>query len=110
MKKIKIADAPNRAIDWLVAKAEGFSVLMFKDRHSSGAMNFTTDPAQAWPIIEREKISVDWAWMPDDQGYWIAEDDDLHKANGPTGLDAAMRCYCVSVYGEEAEVPEELLS
>lgn len=134
MKKIKIADAPNRVIDWLVAKAEGVQFVLHRgeaaieeecdpDHHAHEHdfkqwkmwtfLRYTTDPAQAWPIIEREEISIER--FNDFAGSkWAAEMYDpnrehQHKSFGPTSLVAAMRCYCASVYGDEAEVPEELL-
>ena len=128
--KIKTADAPRLAIDWLVAKAEGLRVVYHddgitrcimklqngSDQLYAGRFAPTADPAQAWPIIERGHI---WLRGPDDAiikgtvvlhvDYWYAHKKHQHVQNGLTSLIAAMRCHCASVYGEEVEVPEELL-
>lgn len=64
---------------------------------------FSTDWAQGGPIIEREKITIEWTgedWM----GY-IWHDEEVF---GPTPLVAAMRCYVASKLGDEVNVPEEL--
>ena len=119
MKTIKIADAPNRAIDWLVAKVEG---LTYEYRYTTGGdynghtvtrtRNYTTDPAQAWPIIEREMLGV----FPSESvsGKWCCRPREKDYPSFPityadTSLVAAMRCFCAFRYGEYAEVPEELL-
>lgn len=137
MKKIKIADAPYKALDWLVAKAEGWNsepdanrpddMWLWRPR-PSGANDtawlsehrYTTDPAQAWPIIDREGIDIvrgNDLYFPkgNEKGDYyeplrIASIGGGAKFHGPTSLIAAMRCYCAKVYGEEAEVPEEMLA
>lgn len=112
MKKIKVSEATNNQLDWLVAKCEqvdctniyGHLVLEFIPR-------YTINPVQMWPIIERELLSPDplldydcslirWRcrnWKGDDSDYY-----------GSTSLIAAARCYIVSKLGEEVEVPKEL--
>lgn len=82
----------------------------------------STDPAQAWPIIEREGLRWNkigdqyYVWTPDHDWYDPLHepmfDDDGVKWRGfeygPTGLIAAMRCYVASKLGYEVDVPEEL--
>lgn len=57
------------------------------------------------PIIEREKIAVDW-----DHDCWNASTDE-HPAyySAATPLIAAMRCFVASRLGDEVDIPEELL-
>ena len=122
--KIKTADAPRLAIDWLVAMAEGLRVVYHDDgitrcimklqkgcaRLYAGRFTPSFDWSQGGPIIEREEIYV---WCPHaNDGKWASKKDsftDRQVTYGPTALIAAMRCYSFKVYGEEAEVPEELL-
>lgn len=119
MKMIKVSEATNIQLDWLVAKAEGLDPQY--DRFSHGGVwygwtvsypnryrhlpKFTTDPSHMWPIIEREKISTlacDHDWEAQSQTV------PLVAVEGPTALIAAARCYVGSKMGEEVEVPDEL--
>lgn len=70
---------------------------------------YSTDWEQGGPIIERERISIDFdadpAWgepcaasTRDAPCYWV----------GPTPLIAAMRCFVASKLGESINLPEEL--
>ena len=123
--KIKIAEAPELVIDFLVAKCEGrkpghylgvVRATAHPDFPDSPPMfgpelRYSTDWAQGGPIIEREGIST----VSQGDGHeWIAslwdyetEDWRLHTT-GPTPLIAAMRCYIYAELGDEVEVPEEL--
>jgi hypothetical protein len=69
MKKIKVSEASNTQLDWLVAKCEqavgahireGFNgELLVVDKHDFGApANYCNDWSQMGPIIEREDASV----------------------------------------------------
>lgn len=121
-KTIKVADATNTQLDWLVAKCEGHEWrcpwLLEKEGYTSWMSyemawgnptpSYATDPAQMWPIIEREKICLKhgkhietWAYIYEGDGY-------AAYTTGPTALVAAALCYVVSKLGETAEVPEEL--
>lgn len=65
----------------------------------------TTNPSLAWPIIEREKISMIY---DDEVGIWASEivmNCDRFWF-GETSLIAAMRCYVASVYGDSVEVSD----
>lgn len=115
MKPIKVSEATGPALDWLVAKCEGKWILAlayFLPNHSLRRMNFSTDPAQAYPIIEREEISTQHTG---DAAKWRAHVWDDKREDfwpvmyGPTPLIAAMRCRVVSKLGETVEVPEELV-
>lgn len=118
------------ALDWAVAKAEGYTDLhkiegrmphepqlgMFPPRREYGVMDlwelsFSSDWNKGGWIIERERISI----TPRD-GYWDAlyhdmlfQDDgsDCYQT-GTTPLEAAMRCYVTSKLGKEIELHEEL--
>lgn len=126
--KIKIAEAPEQVIDFLVAKCEGekYGPPTFRvHQNSKGATVYlnagmqqsgipyrpSADWAQGGPITEREGIST---VFQGDGHEWVAslwdyetEDWRLHTT-GPTPLIAAMRCYCYAKLGEYVDIPEEL--
>ena len=116
MKPIKVAEATPLQLNWLVAKCEGLKceVPAYADTpwvrvtDTSGLQyvcpDYSTDWAQAGPILEREGISIyrmtsDWSAAYNPSGA---------TQDGPTPLIAAMRCFCCSKLGDTVEVPEEL--
>lgn len=127
--KIKTSELKGRALDYAVAtitKAGIVSLDLTHLRDVSGKVYApSTDPAQAWPIIEREDINVNrythsevtesgqeiyrkdgWTAFTTATAYWMTP----KRAYGPTSLIAAMRCYVASELGGEVDVPEELLT
>ena len=105
MKTIKVSEATNVQLDWLVAKIQfpGIELTKFSQVLNHPSTNW----AQGGPIIEREKIATQ---------FWVSEDawEALIKGGffasyGPTPLIAAMRAYVASKLGDEVEVPDELL-
>ena len=134
---MKTSELTGVALDWAVAKCEGFTAEYEADigdfwiertnhkytrlapfGYLKDAMHFSTDWAQAGPIIEREKIKV----APNLNGTWLGqirhEKDHPRVAqkvlagwtnqHGPTPLIAAMRCFVASKLGDDIEVPPEL--
>lgn len=125
--KIKVSEATERQLDWMVAKC-------LASVHKDAALNGTVmhgwwisglfvdpnywisldefSPTTSWsqgkPILEREQISI-----KEQQPEWVAyiaicdglTDRVLH---GPTPLIAAMRCFVASRLGEIVEVPDAL--
>lgn len=66
----------------------------------------STDWSQGGPIIEREKIAIDW-----DHDCWNAYvygSSHGGYSSGSTALIAAMLNYVASKLGDEVDVPEEL--
>lgn len=133
MKKIKVSEATNIQLDWLVAKCEhGDAVFLYRREplrivHKNGLpipaindpdgdqfalyLEYTTDPSQMWPIIEREMINP--TTIHDGPTKWAAYLDDGRDNSesmmfGPTLLIAAARCFVVSCLGETAEMPDDL--
>jgi hypothetical protein len=113
---MKVSELTGAALDWAVAKAEGIELsngcynrLLVDGRMSAGQKMLTpynpsTDWAQGGPIIEREKMTLEWTgedWMA-----YIRHDEEYF---GPTPLIAAMRCYVASKLGDEIEVPDEIV-
>jgi hypothetical protein len=111
MKKIKVSEATERQIDWLTAWCTGVSWdVAFKGHYTYKP---STDWSQGGPIVERERISIDYMAGAGDAGLdvWVAtriEGPAFSEEQGPTPLIAAMRCYVISHLGEEVEIPEEL--
>lgn len=128
--KVKTSELQGAALDWAVAKCEGYFDMDMASVHD-GVVNVfyfpawqpSTDWSQGGPIIEREKIGVWWAThYVDEDGveygnHWYAEmgctDENVDSrycgvADGPTPLITAMRCYVASKLGDEIELPEEV--
>lgn len=112
---MRTSELTGAALDWAVAKCENadwsdedaiVNVTTFDD-YDGTICNYSTDWAQAGPIIEREGIATEWSAL---WGCWLARD--LRHAGfsfaGPTPLIAAMRCYVASNLGDEVDMPEEL--
>lgn len=112
---MKTSELTGDALDWAVAKCEGYEWMnknMVHPRNGlpCGVIPFSTDWAQGGPIIEREICELTKCGEP---AYWEAragfEGDRGHAvATGPTPLIAAMRCYVASKLGDEVEIPKEL--
>ena len=110
---MKTSELQGASLDWAVAKCEGLKVRVISgvchdvellDMQVDGDTRiiYSTDWAQGGPIIEREKIAIDW-----DHDCWNASTDS-HPAyySAETPLVAAMRCYVASKLGDEVDIPE----
>jgi hypothetical protein len=117
MKTIKVSEATNIQLDWLVAEAKGIPQFVEQDGtihdaelvefgcDGSTALNYTTNPALMYPIIYREKIAT---LCPASGDFWNARKSGTYVYyEGPTPLIAAARCFIVSKLGETVEVPGE---
>jgi len=109
--KIKVSEAANIQLDWLVAKCECRLSEWVNDLGTGTVLKApsyfspSTDWSQGGTIIERERIEViTWQdiWSAD---YWGSKGT---QQDGPTPLIAAMRCFICSRFGEIVEVPDEL--
>jgi hypothetical protein len=99
MKKVKTSELSGQALDWAVARADGYP-----DEDISVDWNYSTDWAQGGPIIEREGIQIQkhrsgWVALPED-----AQFSEEEYQEGPTILIAAMRCYVANKLGEEVDM------
>ena len=104
---LKTSELRGAALDWAVAlieypewKEQGYLEVFPHDLSFDDGTTYapSTDWAQGGPIIEREKISIEWTgedWMA-----YIFHDEECF---GPTPLIAAMRCYVASKMGDEVE-------
>lgn len=123
--KVKVSEATNLQLDWLVwncvggasaypKTAEGPAFLKLWKGNSAKYIHPTTDWSQGGPIIERENINLGWL-IPAHQhrhlgGCWSSfiPGGSGRMYFGPTPLIAAMRCFAASRLGDEVEIPEEL--
>jgi len=113
------------ALDWAVAKCEGKNGVLHDDGITrcivaaapSGVYKGTYRPSTNWaqggPIIEREKISLEYLFGAGDGGadVWVAtriEGSSISEEQGQTPLIAAMRCYVAACLGDTIDLPEEL--
>lgn len=116
--KLKTSELTGPALDWAVAKCEGYadiSPLTTDGQRRLRTHNYSANWAKGGPIIEREGISSLYLYVTDDPFRWAATaKPTIQKVKpdsvyGPTMLIAAMRCYVASKMGEEIDVPDELI-
>ena len=116
--KIKTQSLTLLQLDYAVAKANGDeSRLLFEGDSDQGITGMRFDlhygkwsPSTQWdqagPIIDRERIDV---FSTSNGNGWFAQTNiRVYNAYGHTFLEAAMRCYVVSILGDEVEIPGEL--
>ena len=117
--KISTSELAGPALDWAVAKCEGFSYEAYESNRKKWAAGTyrpqhwmpSTDWSQGGPIVVREGVSLNFMQF-DNPPYWTAHirhEKVRFGACAPTPLIAAMRCYITSKLGDEVDVPEELL-
>lgn len=130
---MKVSELSGAALDWAVARCEGYKdlrwnhkdcverhLMMTPPRAAYGPvflweLGYSTDWSIAGPIIERENVTL--SYDEDSQTYsaYVSLFRQRGMSNrtrwrsGPTPLVAAMRCYVASKLGDEIEIPEELL-
>jgi hypothetical protein len=129
---MKTSELTHDALVAAVAMCEGYTDLhkiegrmphepqfaMWPPRREYGVMELWeigSDCDWGWfgPIIQREKISIEYMAGAGDAGadVWVAtriEHPAFSEEQGPTALVAAMRCYVASKLGDNIELPEEL--
>ena len=103
--KIKTSELKDQALDWAVSEAEGVSYADYMEDGPINQRKWSTDWAQAGPIIERERISIG----PYGDEFWAQSSATIDTYYGPTPLVAAMRAFVASRLGDEIEIPEELI-
>jgi len=104
--KIKVSIATGEALNRLVAQCQGECLvdgcLFTKDPEDEQVLyDPTTDWAQGGPIIEQEKITIEYTGDPDTWCSGIMADQEFY---GSTPLIAAMRCLVASKLGDEVEL------
>lgn len=121
---MKTHELSGAELDQWVARAEGVDAVL-SDMHRNGTRNCVTFyrrdedgfldgrsycPSEHWsdggPIIERERI-----WIAECSGAWSAKPalnfDKVERPEtwGSTPLEAAMRCFVASKFGDEVDTP-----
>jgi len=104
---MKTAELTGAALDWAVSACIGIGWEMGDIDANEYGPGFkpSTDWAFGGPIIERERITIEWEGDPDPWCACIMADQEMY---GPTALIAAMRCFVFSKLGNEVEIPEGL--
>ena len=131
--KIKTETLVGKQLNYAVAISEGFKpftdgiswIIDCKGTYKTlpgtykTLPGYSTDWAVAGPIIESERITLDYYCNQgesraalgyasyDNEGEYIEGSD--HEQTGSTPLEAAMRCYVSAKLGPEVEIPEEML-
>jgi hypothetical protein len=99
--KVKTSILNGAALDWAVCVCE--------DESPSRYTQYSTDWAQAGPIIERELLTLDYNPLTPHGRPWIATTRGGAEEYGATPLIAAMRAYVSSTFGDDVDIPEDLL-
>lgn len=119
MRTVNLSGA---VLDYFVARARGYTAELLKDERGQfcirtiAAKNGSSVkgpffPSSVWQdggeIIESEAITLVarapkvWSAVIGHQGEILDPNIDIYDWRGSTALEAAMRCYVASVYGEE---------
>lgn len=120
---VKTSELRGAALNWAIAKSEGFSGLAYHPNTRAVTMglcnggwrrlDYDTDWRQGGAIIDRLDGLLLKTWVESRPDLRCEAHIHNHDGNwiqfGPTLLIAAMRCYIASRLGEEVEVPENLL-
>ena len=115
---MRTSELTGHALNWAVAKCEGFVQPQPIDWILGGYFTPSTDWAQGGPIIERERLWVGYSAVGQSLKLLVMADDVVQcrkslsppncSTTGPTILIAAMRCYVASKLGDAVEIPTEL--
>ena len=109
---VETSELIGSALDWAVAKCEGWGVSVeefLRSQMANSKFSYSTVWAKGGPIIEREEIGFA-KYGPN--GTWkavIGETPRGIPCYGPTPLIAAMRCYVASKLGDTVQIPKELV-
>ena len=117
--KVKTNILNGVALDWAVACVEELSpfdhrkisddCIITLDNGDIEKFTPSTDWAQAGPIIERELLTLDYNPLTPHGRPWIATTRGGAEEYGATPLIAAMRAYVSSTFGDDVDIPEDLL-
>jgi hypothetical protein len=121
---MKTAELIGLPLNWAVMKCECAIPAAFKSapvefygtirvfRIYTNAHSEPVSPSTNWahggPIIERERMSVEYYNTDTSDSPWSACSAGGKYHFGPTLLIAAMRCYVASNLGDEVEIPKGL--
>ena len=108
-----VAELEGALLDYWVAKAGGSKFSSFDEFLNSSAARrslhiYSSFWAQGGPIIERERISINYDASGRYSQGWRAFSAKMPIMLGDTPLIAAMRCYVATKYGDEVPDMEEV--
>jgi len=120
-KTMMTFDLSGIALDWAVAKCEGFASIA-RGISEDGNWYFVPAPAGEASIFSPTKIGAqggviarrEWIFPTPAKGgefvayKWVG-DDKCFESFGSTPLEASMRCYVESKLGSVVEIPYELI-
>jgi hypothetical protein len=120
--KVKTSTLKDRALDWAVAqlqgKKHGYAEHLLEIADLDLVQGFghsmiqryspSTNWLQGGPILSRQRINREFNH---NSGLWQAFRGQgvMHTQQDSSELVAGMRCFVASHYGEEVEVPDELV-
>jgi hypothetical protein len=127
MALIKTSELTDIALDYAVAvllygesrivikeclRDDGFTFFVTAKTNPNLSKSFSIDWESCGPIIERERINISEDIHPilDWTAIIYVEDSEPWQYPGSTPLEAAMRCYVASKFGDTVEIPDELLN
>ena len=106
---MKVTDLPLEQLDYWVAKARGIDAYTPEGSADLYYVAAAALPPRKWnptrywsqggPIIQEMRIDLNWD--TEGTGEWSASIDPDVLAQGPTVLEAAMRAYVISRFGDE---------
>lgn len=105
---MKVSELTGAKLDYWVAKAEGIEGYVTIDRffqnHPTHAILYSpsTNWSQGGPLVQSKRITLEYMGGGE---YDAFIEDPRKMQRGKTALQAAMRCFVASAYGEEA--PDE---
>ena len=116
--KLKTTELHRLTLDWAVTSIEEPDALKYgvadwreqrktKVIHGAYVYRWSTVWQQGGPIIERERMEI--RPVPNMQWVAIGEGSNGGVAYASTALEAAMRCYVMSMVGAVIDVPDELV-
>lgn len=117
MIEVKVSELEGKALDWAVAKIEGYDLLRHPFRRAFiegiGHIDYrpSTDWSQGGPLIDNHLISL--ADPGKHGGIWSAHIlmvNTIQICSGATPLIAACRAIVAAKLGDTVQVPAELLN
>lgn len=121
MVKVLTRELMREGLNWAVAKCEGYQSV-----YTNGSLSpvfrkgeavkdtwpeYSTDPAQAWLIIHRERINISFNRdLRDRNGTYVHAETQTNMYHGYSRghdfpFDAGLRCFVASKLGEQVEIP-----
>lgn len=118
--KARTNDLTDVVLDWVVftlcdddLAPEDFLLMRHGHRGTYEPRgNYSTNPAEGWPILDRADIDVTKAASGSYQARLDLEEGDVmvEQRFGPTRLVAGLRCFVASHLGDEVDIPEEIVA